>query len=115
MSPALGVGGDGVNAIFAEDGDDYLIFDGILDYAWSGTGHDKLAFSVDDYDGKASINDFDLWDDTLVFNGWAGNVDIGQTAGGDVQFTFANGGSVILTNVDYQQGMSLDSFNIEWN
>ena len=60
-------------------------------------------------------NDFDLWDDTLVFNGWSGAVEIGASASGDVQFTFDNGGVVILTNVDYQAGMTLNDFNIEWN
>jgi hypothetical protein len=73
-------------------------------------------FSTEAYEGKAVIFDFDVDNDILsLVDGLNGGVALGADEAGHVEFTFDNGGSVILNNVSYESGMTYADFNIAWN
>lgn len=58
----------------------------------------------------------DMGDDILVLNNaYDVDVSIGANAAGMVEFTFDGGGTLTLSNVQYQNGMNVSDFNIEWN
>jgi Ca2+-binding RTX toxin-like protein len=108
--------GDGINVLIDGTGDDYFELTAGANNATGGTGADKFAVNPDNALLASDIVDFNVDQDILVFNdAYDTDVTIGANASGWVEFTFDGGGTQTLANVQYQNGMTFNDFNIEWN